>query len=156
MVKMLFMDVDGTLTDGTIYIGKSGEEMKGFSVQDGYAIHELLPKYNIIPVIITARRSIFVQSRAKELGIKELYQGVSDKIDTMKAAASKYGCELNEVAYIGDDIPDLDCLIIAGVSGCPSDAADRVKQVCDYICSNGGGKGAVREFIEWLIERGEQ
>ena len=153
MIKILFMDVDGTLTDGTIFLSNSGEEMKGFYVQDGYAIHELLPQHNIVPAIITARSSCLLEIRAKELGIQELHQGVSDKISAIKEIALKYGCLLEETAYIGDDIPDLGCLNLVGTSGCPCDAVDAVKRACDYVCAHGGGRGAVREFIEWIIAK---
>jgi len=83
-IKMLVMDVDGTLTDGKIYMGQDGEIFKVFNVKDGYAIHELLPKYNIVPVIITGRISRIVENRAKEIGIKHIYQSVEDKIGLLK------------------------------------------------------------------------
>lgn len=151
MVKLLFLDVDGTLTDGKIYLSSSGEEMKAFCVKDGYGISRVLPQYEITPVIITARRSRLLEIRTEELGIQELYQGIGDKLSIMRQVASQYYCDMSETAYIGDDIPDLPCLESAGYSGCPSDAVDAVKQVCTYQCVHEGGRGAVREFIEWLV-----
>ena len=86
-IKMLVMDVDGTLTDGKIYVGSQGEVMKAFNVKDGYAIARILPDLGIIPVIITGRTSSIVEYRAKEIGITELYQGVSDKLAQLKQVA---------------------------------------------------------------------
>lgn len=148
-IKMLVMDVDGTLTDGRIYIGANGEVMKAFDVKDGYAIVHLREK-GIEPVIITGRSSEIVQERAKELGIIELYQGVSDKLQQLKFVAQKLNCRLDEVAYIGDDLNDLECIDYCGITGCPSDAVNSVREKVQYICRNEGGRGAVREFIDWL------
>ena len=153
MIKLLFMDVDGTLTDGKIYMGEEGELCKVFDIKDGCGIHDILPKYGIVPVIITGRSSKIVENRAVELGIMEVYQGVRDKAALVLQIMEKYECSTHAVAYIGDDILDLPCIQLCGVSGCPSDAVYAVKSACDYICKLPGGKGAVREFIEWLIQR---
>lgn len=150
-VKMLVMDVDGTLTDGRIYIGANGELMKAFDVKDGYAIVHLREK-GIEPVIITGRKSAIVQERAKELGITELYQGVSDKLHQLIVVSQKFNCRSDEIAYIGDDLNDLECIEYCGISGCPNDAVDIVKQNVRYVCRNIGGRGAVREFIEWIMK----
>lgn len=149
-VKMLVMDVDGTLTDGRIYIGNEGEIMKAFDVKDGYAIVKLRNN-GIEPVIITGRNSKIVQLRAKELNIIELYQGVTDKLQQLKQVAENFKCTPEEIAYIGDDENDLACMGYCGVTGCPEDAVDRVKKSVKYICQREGGRGAVREFIEWIL-----
>ena len=151
-VKMLVMDVDGTLTDGKIYIGNSGEVFKAFDIKDGYAIHELLPAKGIVPVIITGRKSDIVKNRAKELEIKEVYQGYHDKKPVLLSVMERLDCTGENAAYIGDDILDLECMSLCGVKGCPSDAASEIKDICDYVCKQPGGHGAVREFIEWLIQ----
>lgn len=151
MIKLLIMDVDGTLTDGRIYMGADGEFCKAFDIKDGYGIHVILPQHSIIPVIITGRTSKIVENRAKELGITELYQGRSDKIGTMRQVLEKHNCDPAEVAYIGDDVLDLPCMKICGVVGCPADSAQAVKDISDYICCSAGGHGAVREFIEWIV-----
>lgn len=151
-IKLLFMDVDGTLTDGKIYMGSDGEVLKAFDIKDGYGIHEILPRFGIVPVIITGRTSKIVENRAAELEIYELYQGKHDKLDTMLEVINKYGCTTKNAAYIGDDVLDLPCMELCGVTGCPSDAVRNVKDACDYICKASGGHGAVREFIEWIIE----
>ena len=148
-IKVLVMDIDGTLTDGKIYMGSYGEVFKAFDVKDGYAIAHL-HEAGIIPVIITGRESKIVENRAKELNIKEVYQGVSDKVEKLKEVAKDNGVLLEEVAYIGDDLNDLDCMGICGLSACPNDAIDEVINKVDFRCNKNGGYGAVREFIEYI------
>lgn len=149
-LKLLVMDVDGTLTDGRIYIGEKGEVMKAFDVRDGYAIVHILPQLNIIPVIITGRSSAIVEERSKELKITELHQGVTDKLAKLKEVADKYDAIDDEVAYIGDDLNDLECIRYCGISACPADAMPEVQDEVGYICRHNGGYGAVREFIAHL------
>lgn len=150
-IRLFIMDVDGTLTDGQIYISASGELMKAFNVKDGYAIVNQLPKYNIVPVIITGRESDIVKTRAKELKIAELHQGISDKLSKLKEIAEKYNVTPNEIAYIGDDTNDLECIAYCGVTACPADAIDDVIKAVDYVCRHDGGRGAVREFADWVV-----
>lgn len=151
MIKYLVMDVDGTLTDGKIYMSPSGEAMKTFNIKDGLGIHDILPSKDIIPVIITGRSSDIVLNRCKELGITEVYQGVSNKVEKLELLVD----DISSVAYIGDDINDLSCMKVVkragGVIGCPADAADEVKNFADFTAMHNGGDGAVRDFIEWLI-----
>lgn len=148
--KILVMDVDGTLTDGKIYMSGSGELFKAFDIKDGYGINEILPRFGIVPVIITGRTSKIVENRARELGITELYQGKHEKLETMLQVMEKFECVPEEVAYIGDDILDIPCMERCGLVGCPSDAVDEVKAIATFVASKEGGRGAVREFIEWL------
>ena len=150
-IKLLIMDVDGTLTDGKIYMGGKGELMKAFSVRDGYGIANILPKLGIIPVIITGRKSKIVEQRAKELNITELYQGVADKLETLKLLADKYDVTPDRIAYIGDDLNDMDCIEYCGMSACPLDADETIKNTVDYICRYNGGCGAVRDYIDTLV-----
>lgn len=150
-IELLVMDVDGTLTDGRIYIGAQGEVMKAFDVRDGYAIAHILPQLGITPVIITGRSSAIVEQRAKELKITELYQGVADKLTKLKEVAEKFGVSADAVAYIGDDLNDLDCIRYCGITACPADAVPEVQNAVDYICNHDGGRGAVREFISFLM-----
>lgn len=145
-MKMLVMDVDGTLTDGHIYIGAHGEMMKAFDVKDGYGIAEFR-RNGGIPVIITGRSSKIVEARCRELGINELYQGISNKLEQLKKVAEKYHVQPEEIAYIGDDLNDLECIQYCGYSGCPADAIDELKRHASYVCSKVGGNGAVREFL---------
>ncbi len=148
-IKLLAMDVDGTLTDGRIYIGPDGEVMKAFDVKDGYGIVRF-QKAGGIPAIITGRQSRIVEQRCRELGITELHQGVSDKLDCLMKLAAVYGIEREEIAYMGDDLNDLACIEYAGVSACPGDAMEAVRQSCSYVCNAFGGRGAVREFLDHL------
>ena len=152
-IKVLVMDVDGTLTDGRVYIGESGEAMKAFNIKDGYGIANILPQNDIVPVIITGRKSNIVFNRAKELNIRHVYQGVSDKVQKLHELCSLLNCEMNQIAYIGDDLNDLPSMRIVGVCGCPNDAAKEVKEIADFVSIYCGGNGAVREFIEWLVTR---
>ena len=155
-IKYLVMDVDGTLTDGKIYMGSNGEVCKAFHAKDGLGISMLAIPNGIEPVILTGRTSEIVVNRCKELGIHRVYQGVRDK----KAELHKQIDDLSAVAYIGDDLNDLVCMQTVkahgGLVGCPSDAADAVVKLADFVCVHTGGNGAVREFIEWLIDREEQ
>lgn len=151
-IRMLVMDVDGTLTDGRIYIGPDGEMMKAFDVKDGYGIVHL-KKYGIIPIVITGRTSAIVENRMKELQIEDYYQGINDKLEKLKQIADEYGIRPEEIAYIGDDLNDLQCMSFCGISGCPGDALPEIKSRVKYVCKNDGGRGAVREFIDFLEEK---
>ena len=151
MVKMLVMDVDGTLTDGKIYTSATGECMKAFNVKDGYGIKKLIC-YDIVPVIITGRNSQIVQKRCEELGILEIYQGIENKLEILKKIMDKYEVAEKDVAYIGDDENDLECMNHVAIVGCPSDAIEKVKEIANYVSSEMGGNGAVRDFIEYLLE----
>lgn len=154
-IKILVMDVDGTLTDGKIYMGENGELCKAFNIKDGYGIHDILIPANIIPVIITGRESMIVKNRCYELDISEVYQGIKDKKEKLIDIANKYNIELKEVAYIGDDINDLSCMEeikrAGGVIACPADASKQIIDLSDYVSEYRGGEGAVRDFIEWII-----
>ena len=145
------MDVDGTLTDGKIYIGADGEVMKAFNVKDGYAISHL-KDHGVIPVIITGRESEIVKYRAKELGVTELYQGVKDKLSVLKEVAEKYAISSEEIAYIGDDLNDIECIRYCGITGCPADSVSEVKNLVSFQCESEGGNGAVREFSVYLTK----
>lgn len=151
VIKYLVMDVDGTLTDGKIYMGNDGEMMKAFSIKDGCGIHDILFPAGIIPVIITGRKSKIVENRCGEIGIKEIHQGVSNKIEKLRSITADFSI----VAYIGDDINDLSAMQpikeAGGKIGCPADAVQSVKELADFISVKNGGDGAVREFIEWLV-----
>lgn len=151
-IKLFVMDVDGTLTDGHIYYGANGEVMKAFHVRDGYAIAHTLPAHGIIPVIITGKSSDIVKNRAAELKITEVHQGISDKLVKLKEIAVKYAAAPEEIAYIGDDTNDLDCIAYCGVTACPADAMDEVIAAVDYVCRHDGGRGAVREFADWVMK----
>lgn len=153
-IKYLVMDVDGSLTDGKIYMGPTGEAMKAFSIKDGYAMNYILRPVNIVPVIITARESTIVQHRCEELGIREVYQGKCDKLASLIEVVGLDN--MGSCAYFGDDIIDMQCMLpikqAGGLVGCPADAVLEVKALADYVCLSKAGEGALREFAEWLVK----
>ena len=149
-IKMLIMDVDGTLTDGKIYMGPQGEVMKAFHCKDGLGIAQLLPEMGIVPVIITGRSSKIVENRARELKISHLYQGISDKLTVLDQMAIEMRISRQQIAYIGDDLNDLSAMQVCGCTACPADAVEEIKQIANYVCQHSGGDGAVREFIDYL------
>lgn len=151
-IKMLVMDVDGTLTDGKIYMSGNGEIFKAFDIKDGYSIYTL-HKIGVTPVIITGRASDIVARRAAELKIEEVHQGVSNKLEKLKEVAEKHCITLEEIAYIGDDYNDIDCIRACGFSGCPQNAEEDIKPEVDYVCEAKCGEGAVREFIKQFDKR---
>ena len=156
MIKFLVMDVDGTLTDGKIYMGQNGEVFKAFDVKDGFGIKDILQEINISPIIITARYSDILIRRCEELGIKYVFQGERDKLKKLnqfiieKSKVDNYRYELSEIAYIGDDILDLQCMLPiknnGGIVGCPKDAVKEVIKIATFISSRNGGDGAVHRY----------
>lgn len=153
-VKVLFIDVDGTLTDGKIYLGTNGEEvMKVFSVKDGSVLHKLFPVHNVMPVILTGRNSIIVKKRCDELDIPGCHLAVKDKLSLIKSYQDRY--EPSSFSYIGDDANDLSSIryinSMGGITACPADAVPTVKQEVSFICEHRGGDGAVRDFVEYMI-----
>ena len=154
-IKYLVMDVDGTLTDGKIYMGNTGEICKAFSIKDGYGIHDIAIPSGLIPVIITGRKSDIVLNRCNELGIENVYQGITNKVEQLERIVSDFA----SVAYIGDDLNDLLCMQqikkAGGLVGCPKDAAKRIVSFVHFVSSHDGGDGAVRDFIEWIIDKEE-
>lgn len=153
-IRALIMDVDGVLTDGMIYMGNTGELFKAFSIKDGYAIHEILPKYGIKSVILTGRESSIVLNRASELEVDIVLQGIKKKETEIIRIAELLEISTDEIAYIGDDMADYEAMKLCGVKGCPADAVEKIKEICDYVASKRGGEGAVRELIEWIIREG--
>lgn len=162
MIRFLVMDVDGTLTDGKIYMGQDGELFKAFDIKDGYGVKCLLPDANIIPVVITARTSRIVENRCCEMGVTELHQGKMNKYETLLQVLKMYSeldkkeYTLANVAYVGDDLLDLQCMKpikeAGGFVACPNDAVDEVKDIVNYVAFKNAGSGAVREIIEKIID----
>ena len=156
-IQYLLLDVDGTLTDGKIYMSAQGELFKAFDIKDGYAIHDLLPQIGVTPVVITGRKSQIVENRCRELDIEHCYQGCRDKEAKLLELTELFGLKADEsgvyqeIAYAGDDIFDIPCMRRCGVVGCPADAVEEVKRIATFVSSKPGGQGAVREFIDWLI-----
>ena len=151
-VRLFVMDVDGTLTDGTITYAEDGSEWKSFHARDGMGVH-LLSLAGIVPAIVTGRSSAIVLRRAQELGIEDVVQGSRDKAAAVRTLRERLGFSAAAVAYIGDDLSDLPALREAGFSAAPSDAADEVVRAVHFVCTRPGGRGAVREAVEALLRR---
>lgn len=159
-INFLVLDIDGTLTDGKVYMAVGGEVLKAFNIKDGCGIVDVLPRKKIVPVVITGRSSKIVSNRCVELGIKYVFQGERNKLACLRKFIDGYNAEfgteysLKSVAYIGDDLPDLFCMeavkTAGGIAACPADAVIEVKELCDFISSKNGGDGAVRDLIDWL------
>ena len=151
MIKLIVMDVDGTLTDGKLYMDNENNAWKAFDVKDGFAIAQWV-KAGGMAAIITGKTSNIVKRRAEELGIQHLVQGVGNKVAELKKLVEKYNFSLEEVAYIGDDINDLGVMSIVGFSACPHDAVPEVIERVDFVASKDGGYGAVREIFEKIMK----
>ena len=151
MIKLAAFDVDGVMTDGSLTFDEQGKEYKTFNAKDGQGIVNL-NNAGIITAIITARNNGTVEHRAKNLKIKELHQGAKNKLQTLQEIMSKYNLNFAEVAYMGDDLPDICVLEKVGLKGCPFDAVDEVKAVANFTASKCGGKGAVREFCDYILK----
>jgi 3-deoxy-D-manno-octulosonate 8-phosphate phosphatase (KDO 8-P phosphatase) len=151
MIKLLVLDVDGTLTDSRIYYSDKGIETKAFSTKDG-AILKCFPKLGIHVVFLTGRACEATERRARDLGARAI-QGVTKKGVVIEKLFTEYDVKSDEVAYIGDDLNDFNAMSLCGIKCCPSDAAEEIKQICDYIAEHNGGHGAVRECCEYILKR---
>ena len=150
-IKLLAFDVDGVMTDGSVTYDENGVEYKTFNVKDGHGIVRA-NKTGFITAIITARKNGTVQHRAENLNITEIYQGQKFKLPALDEILNKYGLSYENVAYMGDDIPDICILEKVGLSCCPNDAVKEVKSICNFVSSYNGGRGAVRELCDFILE----
>ena len=151
MIKLAAFDVDGVLTDGSITYDENGVEYKTFNAKDGQGIVNL-NNAGIITAIITARENGTVAHRAANLKIKELHQGQKNKIAKLEDILAKYNLTFEETAYMGDDLPDICILEKVKLAGCPKDAVDEVLKTANWISSKNGGRGAVREFCDYILK----
>ena len=150
-LRMLILDVDGVMTDGGIILIGQDSEAKRFDVQDGMGI-TLARAAGLTVAIFTSRNSEVVQRRARELGIKEVIQGMTHKVDGLEMLLSKYGISASQAAYMGDDLQDIPVMSRVGLPIAVRNAVQRVNDCSIYITSASGGHGAVREAVEWLLE----
>lgn len=149
-IKLILTDIDGVWTDGGMYYDQTGNEWKKFHTYDSAGV--LFCHQHNIPVgIITGENTEIVKRRADKLQIDFLFQGVKDKLVTAKELTGKLNISLDEVAYIGDDLNDIELLKAVGVSACPGSAPEYIKQMVHYITHKNGGEGAFREFVEYLL-----
>lgn len=150
-IELLVMDVDGTLTDGSMYYNEKGEELKRFFVRDGMGI-VLLRKAGIKTAIITSESSKISVTRAEKLKIDYVLTGSNNKSQALENLAKEMGLEIDQIAFIGDDVNDLHAINVAGFSACPSDASAIIKENVDHISEKEGGRGAVRDIAEMILK----
>lgn len=149
-IRLACFDVDGTLTDGRLLFTDDGAEIKAFHVHDGQGLR-LLEDAGITVALITARDSRIVRARGQDLRLKHVYTGVSDKLAQLKRLCADEGIALSQVAYMGDDFPDLACLQSAGLSACPADALPVIRDHVHWISAFAGGGGAARQLCDLLL-----
>ena len=150
-IKLVLTDNDGVLTDTGVYYSEKGEELKRFSIRDGMGVERLKNLVNIKTIIITGELSGSVKKRAEKLKIDELYLGAKKKESLLDDILAKNELKLENLAFIGDDVNDMELIKIVGLSAAPSDAMPDILEIVDYVCEHKGGNGAFREFAELLI-----
>lgn len=150
-IKLLLLDVDGVLTDGRLYYGNSGEELKAFNIQDGLGI-KLLQRGDIQVGIITGRVSALLQRRADELSINPVVQGREDKLTALNELLDTLDVQMDEIAFMGDDLPDLAVIRRVGLGITPANGASTLAQQALWQTTQSGGQGAVREAAEMILE----
>jgi len=149
--KCFIFDYDGVLTDGTVYPSPDGEMMRAANVKDGYALQLAVKKgYKI--AIISGGKSKTMEKRLEALNITDVYLGVHNKKEVFNSFVQKYDLKMEEILYMGDDIPDFQLLKIVGVATCPSDAAEEIIEIVDYVSHKPGGKGAVRDILRQTMK----
>lgn len=149
-IRLFATDVDGVLTDGGLYYSDSGEQTKKFNVWDGLGL-VLLKHAGLVTAIITMDQTPLVNVRAAKLGITEIHQGVKDKLAVLQDLSLRHGIRLEEMAYVGDDIPDLPALRAVGFSAAPANGREAVRKKVRYVCKAKGGEGAVREVADLIL-----
>ena len=150
-IRLVAFDIDGVMTDGGLTYTDDGHELKTFNVQDGLGI-KLLQKAGIEVAIITGRKSGVVAARARDLGIEHVHQGVADKRATLAALLERLGMQWPECAFMGDDLIDLPAMTRCGLAIAPANARPVVKEIAHTVTEAGGGRGAVREAAELILE----
>ena len=150
-LKLMAFDVDGVLSEGSLFYSDEGIEMKAFNSLDGLGLH-LLQRAGITVAVITGRTARCVEIRMQNLGIDLLFQGVKNKLETMQGLLDKLGIKPEEAGYMGDDIIDLQVMAACGFSAAPADSHDLAKRYARLISSKDGGRGAVREVCEFILD----
>lgn len=149
-VKLVALDVDGTLSDGRLWFNSDGKEIKAFSVLDGLGM-KLLRDHSIEVALITARESTVVQARARELGLRHVYQGARDKLESLTHLCHALSLKPDQVAFMGDDLPDLPVLHKVGLATAPANAHPWVRDRVHWVTRARGGEGAVRELCDAIV-----
>ncbi|GAA4389761.1 3-deoxy-D-manno-octulosonate 8-phosphate phosphatase [Hymenobacter koreensis] len=150
-VQAFVLDVDGVLTDGTLLALNTGEQARAFHIRDGYAIRHALRKgYRV--VIISGREEVGVRKRLESLDVRDMYLGVDDKMKIFNTYVNLHRLDPAHIAYMGDDMPDLEVMRRCAVAACPADAATDVRAISNYVATLPGGHGAVRELVEAVMK----
>ena len=150
-LRLMAFDVDGVLTDGALYYTDEGVEIKAFNTLDGHGL-KMLQKFGVAVAIITGRKARCVELRMQNLGIDLLFQGVEDKKETMQSLLAQLGINADEAGYMGDDVVDLPVMTACGFSAAPADAHSLTKHHARMIANKAGGRGAVREVCEFILD----
>ena len=150
-IKLLILDVDGTMTDGGMYFTESGDQFKKYNTKDGMAIKNITKNGIHVGIISHGYKTKVVKDRADLLGIQKVYVGRDDKTTVLKSWCEEMNINLNQVAYIGDDINDAKVMQVVGISACPSDSVKSIKSIATVILTQKGGDACVREFIDDYI-----
>lgn len=150
-ITTFVFDVDGVLTDGTVHVTSNGEMLRDMNIRDGYALKAAVEGgYHV--VIISGGSNEGVRIRLRNLGITNIHLGVADKVETLKEFCDIYGVKMENILYMGDDLPDYHVMKLVGLPCCPQDASPEIKEVSLYVSHKNGGKGAVREVIEQVMK----
>jgi 3-deoxy-D-manno-octulosonate 8-phosphate phosphatase (KDO 8-P phosphatase) len=147
-IRFLVLDVDGVMTDGGMYYTESGDQFKKFNSRDGMGIKLALRKGVQVAFLSSGTNARIINDRAETLGVKLVHAGAGEKLGILSGWCKELGIHLDEVAYIGDDVNDLDCIRAVGISACPADAVDAVMSAVDVVLDKRGGEGCVREFVD--------
>lgn len=147
-IKLLVLDVDGVMTDGGMYYTESGDQFKKFNSRDGMGIKLVLRKGIHVAFLSSGTNARIISDRAETLGVKLVHAGAGEKLGILSGWCKELGIHLDEVAYIGDDVNDLDCIRAVGLSACPADAVDAVMSAVNVVLDKKGGEGCVREFVD--------
>ncbi len=150
-IKIMAFDVDGVMTDGSVTYDENGVEYKTFNVKDGHGLVRMAQS-GFVTAIITARNNGTVKHRAENLNITELYQGQKYKLPALEEIMKKYNLTFENVSYMGDDLPDLCILEKVGLACCPADAVEEVLDAADFVSAKNGGRGAVRELCDFILD----
>jgi 3-deoxy-D-manno-octulosonate 8-phosphate phosphatase (KDO 8-P phosphatase) len=150
-IKAILLDVDGVLTNGNMLITESGEQLRQFNIKDGYAL-QLAVKRGIKIAALSGARSKGVEHRLRGLGIQDVFLGLDSKIEVYQNYLAQNNLAPEEVLFVGDDMPDLQVMKMAGLAVCPADAVEEIKAISHYISPKNGGEGCVRDIVEKVLK----
>ncbi len=150
-IKAIILDVDGVLTNGILLLTESGEQLRQFNIKDGYAL-QLAVKNGIKVAVLSGARSKGVEHRLRGLGIQDIFLGLDSKLEVYSNYLIQNNLTPDQVLFMGDDIPDLQVMKLAGLAVCPLDAAEEIKAISHYISAKNGGEGCVRDIVEKVLK----